>query len=46
MEHMFMIAIRLFYAETMIEAITKLYWFVIRFFAKIVQGVLNRKLSR
>lgn len=45
MEHMFMIAIRLFYAET-IEAIIKLYWLVIRFFAKIVQGVLNRKLSR
>lgn len=44
-EHMFMIIIRLFYAET-IEAIIKFYWFASRFFTKILQGVLNTKLLR
>lgn len=41
MEHMFMIIIRLFYAETT-EAIIKFYWFTSRFFAIVVQDVLRQ----
>lgn len=41
-----MIMIRLFYAKT-IEAIIKLYWFAIRFFAKTCsRDVLNTKLPQ
>lgn len=44
MEHMYMIMIRSFYAET-IEAIIKLYRFAIRFFAKIVTGCTKHKVT-